>query len=106
MGTLRTCSSATCRPGKSPWPTAPPPAPAFCPAARSPAFVSSASYLPDADPICATQDVFLYDLQTGEVTLASGTAAGGGDGPSSAPVFSPDGRFLAFLSAAGNLTPN
>jgi Tol biopolymer transport system component len=50
-------------------------------------------------------DVFVRDLQTGTTTLVSVNAAGtaGGNGESSNPVISPDGRYVAFVSLAGDL---
>ncbi len=53
-------------------------------------------------------DVFERDLQSGTTTLvsinSSGTATG--SGPSSSPVVSPDGRFIAFSSNSPDLTTN
>ena len=49
-------------------------------------------------------DVFIKDLTTGATTLLSINALGvEGNGRSLAPVFSPDGTKLAFISAASNL---
>jgi len=53
-------------------------------------------------------DVFLYDRTTGTHTLVShvpGSAAIGGDHPSTQSKISADGRFIVFLSEAGNLVP-
>ncbi|NIX76630.1 hypothetical protein HB375_08380, partial [Microvirga sp. c23x22] len=51
-------------------------------------------------------DVFWKDLKTGIVALVSTTANGAqGDGNSSDPVFSPDGRYVIFESGAANLVP-
>ncbi|HXF60574.1 MAG TPA: hypothetical protein VNK95_03085, partial [Caldilineaceae bacterium] len=50
-------------------------------------------------------DVYLYDRETGELTLVSaGSEGGSGDGGSGPPALSPDGRFVAFYAWAGNLT--
>ena len=53
------------------------------------------------------RDVFVRDLRTGERRRVS-VATGGGEanGPSDEPVISPDGRRVAFVSAATNLTPD
>jgi Tol biopolymer transport system component len=49
-------------------------------------------------------DIFVRDLQTGSDILVSVAANGGwGNGASTDPVMTPDGRFVAFLSAATNL---
>lgn len=51
-------------------------------------------------------DVFLSDLRTGTTELVSRTPDGSpGDGPSSYPSLSADGRFVAFGSAASDLVP-
>ena len=57
----------------------------------------------------AVQNVFVRDLQTNVTTLASratGTGGGsaGGDGSSDYPSISADGRYVAFESAAANLS--
>ncbi len=50
-------------------------------------------------------DVFVRDLTTGQTTLASATLGGQtGNGASYDPVISPDGRYVAFLSLATNLS--
>ena len=51
-------------------------------------------------------DVFLRDLRTGITTLVSinATGTGSGSGPSTHPVMSADGRWIAFVSRATNLT--
>jgi surface antigen len=78
--------------------------------ARFVAFDSTASNLDPADTDLG-QDVFLRDAQGGSTTLVSragDTAAGPGakgDGPSSNPDVSSDGRYLAFVSRASNLAP-
>lgn len=51
-------------------------------------------------------DVFIRDLQTGEVSLVSADSTGGpGDSNSEGGAVSADGRFVAFSSAATNLAP-
>jgi Ca2+-binding RTX toxin-like protein len=58
----------------------------------------------------ATLDVFLRDTVTNTTSLISrqsGTApANGGDGDSSSPSISDDGRYVAFFSNADNLSPD
>jgi Tol biopolymer transport system component len=50
-------------------------------------------------------DVFVRNLQTGQTTLVSATPSGTvGNGRSFNPVISPDGRYVAFLSTATNLS--
>ena len=52
------------------------------------------------------QDIFVRDLFTGEVTLAStGTNGVSANGGSRAPAISGDGRFVVFVSDASNLVP-
>ncbi|WP_217922226.1 TolB family protein [Miltoncostaea oceani] len=53
-------------------------------------------------------DVFSRDLQTGAVSYVSrggGPAGPPGNGPSSAPAISSDGRYVAFHTVAENLAP-
>ncbi|MEK7678055.1 MAG: hypothetical protein AAB676_19660 [Verrucomicrobiota bacterium] len=79
--------------------------PVITPDGRYVAFVSSASDLVD-DDTNAIPDVFVRDLQTGLTTLVSaGAMKGFGRNTSSseAPVITPDGRFVAFISTASNL---
>lgn len=54
------------------------------------------------------RDVWVRDLTAGTTTLVSVNVdgTGGGNGPSSAPFFSADGRFVAFQSDASNLVAN
>lgn len=68
------------------------------------AFESSATNLvPNVDGN-RQSDVFVRDLVTGTTTLISATSTGSsGNGQSYAPVISGDGRFVAFLSEAGDL---
>jgi Ca2+-binding RTX toxin-like protein len=69
------------------------------------AFASASShFMPgDTENDC---DIFLKDLDTGQLILLSASAAGtpGNDG-SFSPVFSADGRHVAFFSYATNLAP-
>ncbi len=52
------------------------------------------------------RQVFVKDLQTGAVTVVSSSRSGeDGNGVSSAPAISGDGRFVAFASLATNLGP-
>lgn len=68
------------------------------------AFYSTASNLVNT-PTYLMGDVFVYGLQTGQVTLVSigwdGTA--GGNASSSHPSISENGRYVAFYSLASNL---
>ncbi len=66
-------------------------------------FFSNASNLVAGDTDF-TQDLFVKDLMTGEVTLVSGTAAGVvGNGSSFGGVFSADGTRVLFDSTSSNL---
>lgn len=68
-------------------------------------FVSSATDLVPADTN-GLDDVFVHHLDTGEVELLSISQDGdAADGESYHPTISRDGRFVAFTSAASNLTP-
>ena len=70
------------------------------------AFESAASNLVAGDTN-GVSDVFVRDLQKETTELISVSSAGTlGDAPSSLPVISADGRFVAFVSAAGNLVPD
>ncbi|MBU6401336.1 MAG: PD40 domain-containing protein, partial [Verrucomicrobia bacterium] len=69
-------------------------------------FVSDATNLVAGDTN-GVQDVFVYDLLAGTNLLVSVNTNGmSGDGVSSSPVISPDGRFVAFVSLATDLAPN
>ena len=71
------------------------------------AFQSSAANLDPADTD-QTSDVYVRDLETGQLLLVSragGAAGPKGDGPSSAGSLSADGRYVAFQSSAANLDP-
>ena len=55
-----------------------------------------------------TQDVFLYERESGSMTLVSHSATGArsaGDKDSTRPLLSADGRYIAFSSFATNLVP-
>jgi Tol biopolymer transport system component len=68
------------------------------------AFESEATNLVSPDANAAVSDVFLHDRTTGLTTLVSVSTSGQqGDGPSTQPAISEDGRFVVFLSAAQNL---
>jgi hypothetical protein len=56
----------------------------------------------------ANKDIFVRDMQTGSNILASANlaGAGGGNGDSSTPLISADGRFVVFMSKATNLVAN
>ena len=53
-------------------------------------------------------DVYLYDCQTGSNVLVSQAfnPPASANGASDSPAISPDGRFVAYRSAASNLVPN
>ena len=68
-------------------------------------FESGASDLVPGDTNSAT-DVFVRDLVNGATLLVSvGTNGGVANGPSRSSVMTPDGRYVAFVSAASNLVP-
>jgi hypothetical protein len=56
----------------------------------------------------ATTDIFVRRLSTGVTSLVSVNAAGtgSGNGPTTAATISDDGRYVAFMSSAGNLVSN
>jgi hypothetical protein len=70
------------------------------------AFVSSASDLVEGDNN-SRQDVFVRDTQTNTTRLVSVNAAGTASGNANSGEFTmtPDGRFVAFVSAASDLAP-
>jgi len=80
-------------------------APAISSDGRYVAFSSSANDLVAGDTNNA-MDVFVHDLQTSTTALISknSTGTGLGNGDSSAPRISADGRFVLFSSTANNLT--
>jgi Tol biopolymer transport system component len=55
-----------------------------------------------------TNQIYLYDFQTGNKTLVSQAynSTNAGNGPSDSPTISADGALLAYRSAATNLVPN
>lgn len=66
------------------------------------AFTSSASFV--AGDTNGVSDVFLHEVATSTtVRLSSGPKGAAGDGPSSSPVVSANGRRVAFVSRATNL---
>jgi Tol biopolymer transport system component len=68
-------------------------------------FESSASDLVPGDTNNAT-DVFVRDLVAGTTLLVSAsTNSGVGNGASRSAAMTPDGRYVAFVSAASNLVP-
>ncbi len=68
------------------------------------AFVSQATNLAAADLNLSLSDVFLHDRSTGETVLASVSSSGEqGNGASTQPCISGDGRFIVFLSESTNL---
>ena len=69
-------------------------------------FASDATNLVSGDTNNVS-DVFLRDLQMGTTTLISVATNGGfGNGSSSVPFMTPDGRYVAFVSSASNLVAN
>ncbi len=69
------------------------------------AFASQADNLDPGD-LDSTLDVYVKDLVTGELILASRSSSGAkGNGVSFAPSLSPDGSRVAFYSYADNLDP-
>jgi hypothetical protein len=69
------------------------------------AFDSGASNLVPGDTN-GTRDIFVHDRQTGQTTRVSVDSSGNqGNGDSSWPAISADGRYVAFDSDASNLVP-
>ena len=82
-------------------------APAFSPDGRFVAFTSSASNLVANDANGHAADVFIHDLILGTTTIVSMAPDGSpGNGVSWDPMFSANGRYLAFFSTSSNLVPN
>ena len=80
--------------------------PAISAGGRAVAFASFARNLSTADGDDVS-DVFVRDTATNQTILVSrgpGAGGAGGDGPSSAPAVSGDGRLVAFASTADNLS--
>jgi Tol biopolymer transport system component len=71
------------------------------------AFESDATDLVSGDTN-GSKDIFLRDTLSGTTTLVSVNASrtGGGNGVSSNPSISPDGRYILFESSAENLVPD
>lgn len=70
------------------------------------AFGSYASNLVPDDANGSTADIFVKELATGMIRLASGDAEGNaGDDAAFRPALSADGRYVAFQSYASNLVP-
>ncbi|MPY89705.1 MAG: hypothetical protein GEU99_17505 [Luteitalea sp.] len=69
------------------------------------AFVSAADNLVTDDDDNRAEDIFVYDLETADLTLVSRRAGGAatGNGRSLNPYISADGRFVGFQSEASNL---
>ena len=65
-------------------------------------FASNASNLVGGDTN-GVSDVFIRDLQTGQISRLSPASGGEADGASAYPAITPDGRYVAFLSEASNL---
>jgi Tol biopolymer transport system component len=68
------------------------------------AFVSSASNLV-AGVASSDNNVYLRNLNGPTLLVSVATNGASGNGDSSDPVISPDGRYVAFLSQANNLAP-
>ena len=67
------------------------------------AYVSAASNIVPAQDNNGIEDVFVYDRVTGTTRLVSQSSEGQiGNGASSQPSISPDGRYVAFVSWATN----
>src|SRR5262245_60207444 len=79
-------------------------APVLDPAGTKVAFASDATDLVD-QTVSGVGDVYVRDLTTGVTSLVSVDTggSGGGDAPSTGPIFSPDGLRLAFTSEASTL---
>ena len=81
--------------------------PVFSPDGTKVAFWSNASNLSAIDTN-SLSDVYIKDLNTGDVTLVSAALNGGAANGASVSIsgFSSDGRYLLFESAASNLVAN
>jgi Tol biopolymer transport system component len=78
--------------------------PVWSPDGKKIAFVSSSINLVPGDTNGSFADVFVKDLETGEIIRASQSSASAiGNRQSFNPVFSPNGCYLAFASFATNL---
>src|SRR5918996_792175 len=79
--------------------------PAISASGRYVAYTSAASNVVPGD-VNGIDDVFAYDRVTGATTLVSQSTSGEiGNGASSQPSISPDGRYVAFVSYATNFQP-
>ncbi len=78
--------------------------PAITPDGRYIAFASTATNLVASGEVFFNYDIFRKDMNTGEVLLVTSIAGGAASGASATrPAITPDGRFVAFESTAGNL---
>lgn len=79
--------------------------PVFSPDGGSIAFISLASDLVAGISDGGGRDLFLFDLEAGTTELLSPSLAGAAAGlvVDDPPSFSPDGRYIAFLSTAANM---
>jgi Tol biopolymer transport system component len=70
-------------------------------------FSGDSRFLAYTAPLGSTNQVYLYDFQTGTNLLVSRncTSGAGAYGASDSPDLSSDGRFVAYRSAASNLVP-
>jgi hypothetical protein len=73
---------------------------------RAVVFATEGTNLGVPDPNGAGEDVYLRDLVSGTTTLVSATPSGTtGSGPSSKPTLSGDGRWIAYITTAGDILP-
>jgi Tol biopolymer transport system component len=70
-------------------------------------FISTATNLVAGQGVTTSANIFRRDLQTATTVLVSVSTNGvdGANGDCSSPVISQDGRYITFLSGAGNLVP-
>jgi Tol biopolymer transport system component len=68
-------------------------------------FSADSRFLTYAGPVSGTNQVFLYDFQTGTNLLLSQAPGGLADGLSDSPDISADAHLVAYRSFATNLTP-
>jgi hypothetical protein len=68
---------------------------------------SSSSVVTNPNQFNSLYDVYIKDIQTGKITLASKTTSGApSNGNSDEPIISGDGSSVVFYSNASNLSPN
>lgn len=68
---------------------------------------STSSVVTNPNQFNSRYDVYIKDIQTGKITLASKTTSGApSNGNSEAPIISGDGSTVVFKSDASNLSPN